>query len=398
MSRPLLIILATVTLDAIGLGLIMPILPSLLREVAHAGDITLAYGGLIALYAAMQFLCAPVLGVLSDRFGRRPVLVASLTGAAVDYLFMAFAPELWMLFLGRAIAGITAANIAVATAYITDITPEEERARRFGWFHAMFGIGFIIGPALGGVLGDAWVRAPFLLAAALNGLNALMAVFVLPESRPGDRGLRFEARVLNPFLPLGWALRFGALVPLLGINMILYFTAQVYGSVWVLYGADRYAWDMTTIGLSLTAFGICHAAAQAFLTGPLVARLGERRSMLLGAGFEITGLVAIAFAAQGWVLFALAPAFALGGIGMPAFQALITAKVDAARQGQLQGVLTSLGSLTAVAGPLFFAGIYLLTRDAFIGAAWLVAAGVYALALPLMAGIRDRGPAAPRPA
>ncbi|MRX49138.1 Tet(A)/Tet(B)/Tet(C) family tetracycline efflux MFS transporter [Paracoccus sp. S-4012] len=394
MPRPLLIILATVTLDAIGIGLIMPILPSLLREVAHAGDITLAYGGLIALYAAMQFLCAPVLGVLSDRYGRRPVLIGSLAGAAIDYLFMAFAPELWMLFLGRAIAGATAANMAVATAYITDITPEEERARRFGYFHAMFGIGFIIGPALGGVLGDAWVRAPFLLAAALNGLNALVAVLVLPESRPSDRGLRFEAKALNPFLPLVWALRFRALVPLLAINMILYFVGQVYGSVWVLYGADRYGWDMTMIGLSLAAFGLCHAAAQIFLTGPIVARLRERRSMLLGAGFEITGIVAIAFASQGWLLFALAPAFALGGIGFPAFQALITAKVDAAHQGQLQGVLASLGSLTAVAGPLFFTGIYMLTRDAFFGTVWLAAAAVYALALPLMLGIRDRAPAA----
>lgn len=394
MPRPLLIILATVTLDAVGIGLIFPILPALLREVAHRGDITLAYGGLIALYAAMQFLCAPVLGVLSDRFGRRPVLIASLTGAAIDYLFMALAPQLWMLFLGRAIAGVTAANIAVATAYITDITPEDQRARRFGWFHAMFGIGFIIGPAIGGVLGDQWVRAPFLLAAVLNGLNALMAVFVLPESRPGDRGLRFEARALNPFLPLAWAFRFRVLVPLLAINMILYFVGQVYGSVWVLYGTDRYGWDATTIGLSLTCFGIFHAGAQGFLTGPVVARLGERRALLLGAAADVAALTVMAFATRGWLLFALGPLFALGGIGFPAFQALITAKVDASRQGQLQGVLTSLGSLTAVAGPLFFAGIYMLTREAMIGAVWLVAASVYALVLPLMPGIRDRTPAA----
>ena len=396
MSRPLLIILATVTLDAIGIGLIMPILPALLREVAHQGDITLTYGALIALYAAMQFLCAPVLGVLSDRFGRRPVLIASLSGAAVDYLFMALAPHLWMLFLGRAVAGITAANISVATAYITDISAEKDRARRFGYFHAMFGIGFIIGPAIGGLLGDHWVRAPFLLAALLNGLNGLIAVFVLPESRPGDRSHRFEGRTLNPFLPLVWAFRFGALVPLLAINSILYFVGQVYGSVWVLYGADRFGWSGATIGLSLTCFGIFHAGAQGFLTGPVVARLGERRAMLLGAAAEIGGLVAMAFASRGWLLFALGPVFALGGIGMPAFQALITAKVDAARQGQLQGVLTSLGSLTAVVGPLFFAGIYMLTREVAVGTVWLVAALVYATALPLMLGLRGRAHVLPR--
>src|ERR1044071_6461905 len=171
MNKALVVILAAVTLDAVGIGLIFPILPALLRDVAHTAEVAPLFGLMLALYSAMQFLFSPVLGVLSDRYGRRPVLLVSLAGAAIDYLIMAFAPELWMLVLGRAIAGVTSANMAVATAYITDITTEDERAKRFGYFHAMFGIGFIIGPVIGGILGDIWVRAPFLVAAGLNAVN-----------------------------------------------------------------------------------------------------------------------------------------------------------------------------------------------------------------------------------
>jgi DHA1 family tetracycline resistance protein-like MFS transporter len=204
-NRPLLVILAAVTLDSIGIGLIFPILPKLLEQVTHVSNIAPYVGIMFALYAAIQFIFSPVLGVMSDRFGRRPVLLVSLAGAAIDYLFMAFAPELWMLIIGRAIAGFTSANMAVATAYITDITPEEQRAQRFGMFHAMFGIGFVIGPILGGLLGDYWVRAPFIAAAVLNGLNFALALFVLPESRPGQRDTKFDLKALNPLVPLAWA-------------------------------------------------------------------------------------------------------------------------------------------------------------------------------------------------
>ncbi|HTO28272.1 MAG TPA: MFS transporter, partial [Devosia sp.] len=171
MNKALVVILAAVTLDAVGIGLIFPILPALLRDVGHIAEVATVLGLMLALYSACQFLFSPILGVLSDRFGRRPVLLVSLAGAAIDYLIMAFAPELWILVLGRAISGITSANMAVATAYITDISDEEQRAKRFGLFHAMFGIGFIIGPVIGGVLGDYWVRAPFIAAAVLNGIN-----------------------------------------------------------------------------------------------------------------------------------------------------------------------------------------------------------------------------------
>ncbi|MDE2368322.1 MAG: TCR/Tet family MFS transporter [Burkholderiales bacterium] len=390
MNKALVVILSAVLLDAIGIGLIFPILPALLRDVEHRGDITSVLGIILALYAACQFLFSPVLGVLSDRYGRRPVLLVSLAGAAVDYLVMAFAPQLWILVVGRAIAGITGANMAVATAYITDISTPDERARRFGLFHAMFGIGFVVGPALGGLLGDIWVRAPFLAAAAFNAVNFALALFVLPETHAGRREARFDLDTLNPFKPLKWALTFKALVPLMAINTIMGLVGTMYGTVWAMYCEDRFEWNRLTIGLSLGAFGVFHAGAQAFLTGPVVARLGDRRSLILGMACELVALVALALTSQGWVLFALGPMFALGGIGMPALQSLTTTQIGPDQQGQLQGVLASLASLAAVFGPLFFSHAYAALRPHDPGLIWIVGAGVYLIALPMMWGLRGQ--------
>ncbi|MET0438285.1 MAG: TCR/Tet family MFS transporter, partial [Devosia sp.] len=340
-----------------------------------------------------QFLFSPILGVLSDRFGRRPVLLVSLAGAAIDYLIMAFAPHLWMLVIGRAIAGVTSANMAVATAYITDITTEEERAQRFGLFHAMFGVGFIIGPVIGGILGDWWLHAPFLAAAILNGVNFALALFVLPELRPGKSDARFTWETLNPFKPLAWAFNFKALVPLMAIFLIMNFVGTVYGTTWAQFSEDQFAFSGLTIGLSLGAFGVFHALAQAFLTGPAVAWLGERWALIVGMAFETGAMLTLAFAGHGWLLFAMAPLFALGGIGMPALQSLTTQQVDSDRQGQLQGVLASIVSLASVFGPLLFSAIYASVRHDWPGMIWIVAICIYMLALPLMLGIR-RGPAA----
>ncbi|MDC9824596.1 Tet(A)/Tet(B)/Tet(C) family tetracycline efflux MFS transporter [Devosia sp. ZB163] len=388
MNRALAVILAAVTLDAIGIGLIFPILPRLLEDVSHSHEVATLMGLMLAIYSAMQFLFSPILGVLSDRFGRRPVLLISLAGAAIDYVVMAFAPELWMLVVGRAIAGITSANMAVATAYITDISAEEERAKRFGYFHAMFGIGFIIGPVLGGIIGDIWVRAPFLVAAALNALNFALALFVLPESRRGDAGTRFSFDTLNPFKPLGWALSFASLLPLMVIFVIMNFVGTMYGTVWALFGQDTFEWNGLMIGLSLGAFGLFHAGAQALLTGPAAARLGERWALVVGMACELTALVILGFATQGWILFALAPLFALGGIGMPALQSLTTRQVDADNQGKLQGVLASLVSLSAIFGPIFFSWVYFVLKPTWPGLVWIVGGAVYLLALPLLLGIR----------
>ncbi len=395
MNKALTVILAAVTLDAVGIGLIFPILPALLRDVGHISEVATLLGLMLALYSACQFLFSPILGVLSDRFGRRPVLLLSLAGAAIDYLVMAFAPELWMLVLGRAISGITSANMAVATAYITDISSEEERAGRFGLFHAMFGIGFIVGPVLGGVLGDYWVRAPFIAAALLNGANFALALFVLPESRKGTPGARFTWDTLNPFKPLKWALTFKALIPLMAIFVIMNFVGTMYGTIWALFSEDSFQWNGMMIGLSLGAFGVFHAGAQAFLTGPAVARLGQRWALIVGMACELTALVLVGIATQGWVLFALAPLFALGGIGMPALQSLTTTQVGPDKQGQLQGVLASLVSLAAVFGPLFFSFVYFAIRGTWPGLIWIIGAGIYLLALPLMLGIRRPATAVP---
>lgn len=397
MNKALIVILLAVTLDAVGIGLIFPILPRLLEDVSHTSEVSVLMGLMLALYAAMQFMFSPVLGVLSDRYGRRPVLLVSLAGAAIDYVVMAFAPELWLLVIGRAVAGIISANMAVATAYITDISAENERARRFGYFHAMFGIGFIIGPVLGGILGDIWVRAPFLAAAVLNGLNFALAYFVLPESRKGVRGAKFSLESLNPFRPLRWAFTFKALLPLLAIFVIMNFVGTMYGTVWALFGQDTFNWNGLTIGLSLGIFGLFHAGAQALLTGPAAARLGERWAMVLGMAFEITALAIMGFATQGWILFALAPLFALGGIGMPALQSFTTRQVDSDSQGKLQGVLASLVSLAAVFGPLFFSFLYFQLKPTWPGLVWIAGGALYLLALPLLLGLRRGSDATPAP-
>jgi DHA1 family tetracycline resistance protein-like MFS transporter len=219
MTRSLFVIITVVALDAIGIGLIFPILPSLLEELTGSGQVSTIYGIILAAYAAMQFVFSPILGMLSDRIGRRPVMIVSLAGAAIDYLIMAFTPALWVLVAGRIIAGITSANMAVAGAYIADISDEKERAQRFSWMSAAFGVGFIVGPVLGGVLSTYFLRAPFLAAAVLNGLNLLLVLLVVKESRAPSRE-KLDLKALNPFGPLRWAFSFPALAPLIAVFLV----------------------------------------------------------------------------------------------------------------------------------------------------------------------------------
>jgi len=388
-NKPLVVIYAAVVLDAIGTGLIFPILPRLLQSVTGVSDIALYVGAIYSLFAVMQFIFMPVLGSLSDRFGRRPVMLIALGGASIDYVLLSFAPELWMLAVGRAIAGLTSANMAIATAYITDITPEEQRARRFGLFHAMFGLGFIIGPVLGGFLGDIWLRAPFVAAAVLNSLNFFLALFLLPESHQGERGTKFAFANLNPLKPIGWAFSMRGLVPLIAIFFVFNFVGQMYGSCWALWGYDAFHWNGLWVGLSLGFFGLLHALAQAFLPGPVVKRLGERNAVFFGLTFEAIALVISALATQGWVIFAAMPGYALGGVGIPALQSLATQQAAADKQGQLQGVLASIVSLASIFGPLFFSTAYFVVQDIRPGIIWLIGVGIYVLAIPLIWGIRS---------
>jgi DHA1 family tetracycline resistance protein-like MFS transporter len=234
------------------------------------------------------------------------------------------------------------------------------------------------------------VRAPFIAAALLNTINFALALFLLPESRPGQKGAGFTWDTLNPFKPLKWALTFRALIPLMAIFVIMNFVGTMYGTIWAMFGEDSFQWNGMMIGLSLGAFGVFHAGAQAFLTGPAVARLGERWALIVGMACELAALLVLGFASQGWILFALAPLFALGGIGMPALQSLTTTQVGPDKQGQLQGVLASLVSLAAVFGPLFFSLVYFSARSSWPGLIWIVGAAIYLLALPLMLGLRRR--------
>ncbi|PDS77659.1 TCR/Tet family MFS transporter [Rhizobium sp. L43] len=387
MTRSLIVIFTAIVLDAVGIGLIFPILPSLLQDITHAENVAPTIGTLTALYAVMQFIFAPVLGALSDRLGRRPVLLISLAGAAVNYLFLAFAPNLLLLFVGRAIAGLTSANISVATAYITDISPEETRARRFGLFNAMFGLGFIIGPVLGGVLGDHWLRLPFIAAAALNGANLLLAFFILPESRPGSRE-KIALSTLNPLKPLRAVLEVKSLLPVIILFFIFSATGEAYGTCWALWGSEAFHWSGLSIGLSLGAFGICQTLAQAFLPGPAVKLFGERGAILVGVAGVSIALTVMAFADRSWMIFAIMPVFTLGGIGVPALQSLATRQVDEKGHGQFQGVLASAVSLASIVAPLGFSSVYFLVRQQWPGAIWLSVVAVYATAVPLVLVLR----------
>lgn len=383
MNKPLAVIFATVMLDAIGIGLIFPILPALIQSVTHTSDVARWIGALTALYAVMQFVFAPVLGALSDRFGRRPILLVSLAGASIDYLLLAFAPTLWMLFVGRAIAGLTSANMAVAQACLADITPQGQRAHRFGLFNAMFGAGFVIGPVIGGLLGDHWLRLPFILAAALNGCNLLLALFALPETRAPTHA-PLVAGAFNPLRPLRWLSSMKHLFPIILVFFLLSATGEAYGVCWALWGSTAFHWNGLAIGLSLGAFGVCQASAQAFLPGRAVKAFGERAATLIGIAGACIALLALAFATQGWMVYATMPVLVLGGIGTPVLQSLATRQVGESQQGQLQGLVASTISLASVVAPLLFATLYSMWQEHWSGAIWLAVVALYALVVPLV--------------
>lgn len=390
LNRALTVILVTLLLDAVGMSLIFPILPGLLRELAGADATTHHYGALLAAYAAMQFLFSPVLGALSDRFGRRPVLLVSLAGAAADYVLMALAPSMAWLYVGRVLSGITGASMAVGTAYLTDITTEADRAKRFGQMGAAMGLGFVVGPLIGGAFGEWSLRAPFVAAAVMNALNLALAWFALPESNQ-HRTARLELAKLNAFSSLHRLQGKPALLPLVGVFAVVALVSQVPGSLWILYGQDRYGWSTWVAGLSLACYGGLHAVSQAFVTGPMVEKLGERRALLAGIVADALGFIGMGLATMAWMPFALLPLFAIGGLTLPALQAMQSRQVDERHQGELQGTLASLTSLIGVAGPLVVTAGFAATQSSWPGCAWIVAALVYSLTLPLLFSRRARG-------
>ncbi len=374
----------TVTLDMAGIGLVLPVLPDLFGANASGAMVGqnagMAYGLFLSLYALMQFLCAPLLGGWSDRIGRKPVLTISLIGAAVNYAVMACLPPLWILFVARAIAGVTGANMSVATAYLTDISTPEDRAKRFGQLNACMGIGFILGPAAGGLLREAGLMWPFALAAALTVVNLLLCLFVLPETRAAEH----STDKLNPLAPLTSITAFKGISALLVAGGLFAIIGEIGGSVWVLYVENRYNWQGITVGLSLTLFGLFHALAQAFLVGPMTKRLGERWALLTGVVADMACYVALGLATKGAYVWMLIPLLSVGGIGPSILMAVLSKQVDEDRQGQLQGVIASLQSLAAIIGPVLMLNIYFLSRDSFPGLVWIIGAALYLFVLPIV--------------
>ena len=353
-------VLVTLFLDILGIGLIIPILPRLVQDL-QGGDVAAAshtVGWLAALYSLMQFLFAPMLGSLSDRFGRRPVILGSLLGSGLDYLVLAYAPNLAWFFAGRIVAGITGANITAASAYIADVTPPEKRAASFGLIGAAFGLGFIAGPALGGILGNVGLRIPFLVAAGLTLLNWLYGVFVLPESlAPANRG-HFSWSRANPVGSL-LALRRMPLVFGLAGTFFLINVAQ-YGlhSVWVLYTGYRYDWTPRQVGASLAVVGLMAAIIQGGLARRIIPRLGEPRALSIGLGIGVLGMLGYGLAPAGWMIYAILVFASFGSIAGPAAQALVSRSTPANQQGSVQGALTSLGSVAGIVAPLIATGLF----------------------------------------
>ncbi|MHA4843133.1 TCR/Tet family MFS transporter [Flavitalea antarctica] len=346
-------IFVTILIDVIGLGIIIPVVPRLIMNLTGENNsIASEYGGWLTFaYAIMQFLFAPVLGNLSDKYGRRPVLLFSLIGFGIDYIFVAFAPTIWWLFIGRIIAGITGASFTTATAYIADISPPEKRAQNFGMVGAAFGLGFIIGPVLGGLLGSVGTRTPFLTAAGLSLLNAAYGYFVLPESLPPENRRKFEWRRANPMGSLVQLRKYPKISGLIISLVLVYVAAHAVQSTWTFYTIEKFRWDEKMIGYSLGVIGLLIFLVQGLLIRKMIPALGNERSVYTGLLLYSIGLVLFGLANQGWMMFAFSVVYCLGGIAGPAIQGIISNQVPANEQGELQGGLTSLMSVTSIIGP-----------------------------------------------
>ncbi len=394
-NAAVMFIFVTVTIDMLAFGIIIPVLPHLIVELI-GGSIAKAAvwsSGFGTLFMLMQFVCSPIQGALSDRFGRRTVILISSFGLGVDFIVMALAPALWLLFVGRAVSGMCAASFTTSNAYIADITPREKRAAAFGLLGAAFGIGFIVGPALGGFLGHLWIRLPFWVAAGLSLLNFCYGFFVLPESLPKERrSARFDWRHANPLGSLLLLKRYPQVFALAAVFFLLALAQFSLNATYVLYTDYRYGWGPQIVGYTLGFVGLCSGLVQAVLVRRWVPWLGERRMILTGLALLIVGYAVFGFAPEAWIFLAGIPFLCLGGLAGPPAQSLITHQVDPHEQGRLQGALTSLQSLAGIFGPALFANIFALfiSKHAPLsghlpGAAFVLAAALAFVALLLTA-------------
>ena len=396
----LVFILLTVLIDVMGIGLIIPVLPGLVKALAGSAEAGARdIGWLTAVYALMQFVFAPILGSLSDRFGRRPVLLVSLLGMALDYLLLFFAPSLAWLFVGRVLAGITGASLTVANAYVADVTAPERRARSFGLLGATAGVGFILGPALGGLLGEYGLRVPFLVAAGLTTLNFLYGLLVLPESRPAElRPHAFDPRAINPFTPLRALAEYTITRNLALTFVLLGLAGQTIYSTWVLYTEGVLRWTPAQNGVALAFFGLLTAGVQAGLIGRFITRFGERRTIMIGLIASLGEFLVLSVARTGGLLYLSLVVGALGGLAQPAIQGLVSRQVSEDEQGRVQGAITSLNSLVGVVGPLLATTVFASFTGArapvhLPGAAFLMGALFSALGAALVWTVLRRLPA-----
>jgi MFS transporter, DHA1 family, tetracycline resistance protein len=355
-------IFITLLIDVMGWGLIIPVMPDLISQLKGiAINEASSYGAwLLFAYSGTQFIFAPLVGNLSDRYGRRPIILCSLLGFAVDYIFMALAPTYGWLFVGRVIAGLTGASFTTGAAYIADVSTEETRAKNFGLIGAAFGLGFIIGPALGGLLAGLGIRAPFYAAAALCLLNAFYGYFILPESLSKENRRAFEWKRANPFGSLQFLRKTPAIGGLAFSFFLIYLAAMSVQGNWNFFTMYRFNWTEKLVGISLAVVGLLVGAVQAGLTRVVNPRLGNEKSIYLGLLLYTLGLVLFAFATQGWMMFAFLVPYCLGGISGPALQSIMAGHVAANQQGELQGALTSLMSVTAIIGPLIMNNLFWL--------------------------------------
>ncbi len=380
-------VLVTLGLDALGVGIIAPIVPGLVQQLGHLPPSAAApwIGALIAAYAMVQFLAAPLLGALSDRFGRRPVILISVFGLGCDYLLLALAPSLPWLFLGRLVAGATAANVPAATAYIADVSGPDDRPRRFGLIGATFGAGFVVGPALGGLLGAYGLRLPFIAAATLSLTNVAFGLLVLPESLPKDRRRGLSWARVNPFLLLASVMHDPALRRLAVAWSCSWVGLGAVQSSLVLFTGYRFGWGAQINGLVLAGAGISQAVVEGLMLRHITGRVGERRAAVLGYVAGALGYATLATALAGWLVGPAIVLIALGGLATPSVRAMVSSRGEPDHQGELQGVLSAVEGLTAIVAPLVTSGLFyaftthLLPLD-FPGAPFALAAGTAALA------------------
>ena len=383
-------IFITLLIDVTGFGIIIPVLPKLISELIHGNMSDAArYGGwLMFSFSVMMFLSSPVLGNLSDQYGRRPVLLVSLFGLGIDYLILAIAPTIGWLFVGRILAGITGASFTTASAYIADVTPPEKRAQNFGMIGVAFGLGFIIGPVIGGVLGQFGSRIPFVASAVLALINFLYGYFILPESLTKENRRKFEWKRANPVGALLQLQKYPVVGGLIGSLLCIYIAAHAVQSTWTFFTIEQFHWTTAMVGISLGVVGALVAVVQGGLIRIIIPKIGQKRSVYLGLGLYCLGFLLFAFASKSWMMFAFLIPYCLGGIAGPALQGIISTQVPANEQGELQGGLTGLMSVTSIVGPPLMTNLFAYFTSTrapvyFPGAAFLAGSIITLLSLLL---------------